>query len=116
MHDMSLRTLLAFIVVVIVVPACGGARASRIADRGPKREIRVVNNCNTSMRIYVDDDIKMRGQMFDMSTILPSGSYAVKKLYDGEHRMVMVPETRGTGEPRQIAFRVSGEARVRVCS
>jgi hypothetical protein len=113
-YPMALRTFMMLVLCVAALPGCG-ARSRRIAERGPKREIRVVNNCNASMRVYVDDDIKMRGQLMDLSTILPSGSSTIKKLYDGDHRMVMVPEQRGAGEPRQITFRVTGEARIRVC-
>jgi hypothetical protein len=111
---MPLRTLALLSLAVLTIPACS-ARSQRIAERGPKRDIRVINNCSGTMRVYVDDDIKMRGQLLDMSSILPSGSYAVKKLYDGEHRIVMVPEDRG-GQARQIALRVTGEARIRICS
>jgi hypothetical protein len=111
---MSARQIATGALLLLATTACGGARARREEARGPKHEIQLVNTCNVEMRVYVDDDIKMRGNALDMSTILPTGARSVKKLYSGSHRIVMVPHER-RGEARQITLDVRGPARVRIC-
>ncbi len=111
---MVFRTAMFSTLLLILMMGCA-ARSRRIAERGPKQEVRVVNTCGSEMRVYVDDEIKMRGQLLDISAVLPPGNYTKKNLYAGEHRVVMFPTASG-GSARQLSFRVTGPARIRICS
>jgi hypothetical protein len=112
---MSARLILSLVTLLAVCTSCA-ARSRRIAERGPKHEVRVSNTCTTEMRVYVDDEIQMRGQLFDISYVLAPATYATKKLYAGSHRIVMFPTSGSSSNARQITFEVTGPARIRICS